>query len=156
LEALLARPPFATLDDLQARHPRDVALLCADEQTRLPDVDRVTAALADVSTEIRAILARRYAPAQIDLIDDDSAGALKLFAMDMALYRVALSFGRQTEAIKERYDIAVKRLEGIASGRGGLTFATGVAGVDPQTSTPNVVLSEGPQRQFTRDRLGQI
>lgn len=153
----MSRPPFATLDDLQARHPRDVALLCADEQTRLPDVDRVTAALADVSTEIRAILARRYAPAQIDLIDDDSAGALKLFAMDMALYRVALSFGRQTEAIKERYDLAVKRLEGIAAGRGGLTFAqVPGGGVDPQTSTPNVVLSEGPQRQFTRDRLGQI
>ena len=156
----MSRPPFATLADLQTRHPRDVAVLCADEQTRLPDPDRIDAALVDVSTEIRAILARRYSPAQIDLIDDDSAGALKLFAMDMALYRVALGYGRQSEAAKERYEIAVKRLEGIAAGRGGLTFTQtpggGVPGLDPQSATPNVVMIEGPERQFTRDKLGRI
>lgn len=154
----MPRPPFATRADLIERHPRDVALLCASEVTRLPDYDRVDAALVDVSTEVRAILARRYSPAQLDLIDDDSAGALKLFAMDMALYRIALSFGRQTEAIKERYEIAVKRLEAIAAGRGGLTFAqgAGAAGVDPQASSPNSVMLEAPERQFTRERLGGI
>lgn len=154
----MSRPPFATRADLLERHPRDVTLLCADEATRLPDYGRIDAALIDVSTEVRAILARRYSPAQIEGVDEDSAGALKLFAMDMALYRVALSFGRQTEATKERYELAVKRLEAIAAGRGGLTFAQGTAGVDgvSQSASPNIVISEGPDRQFTRDRLGRI
>ena len=154
----MARTPFATRADIEFRHPTEAAILCADERTRQPDWGRVVAALEDVSGEIRMILAKRYAPASLDDLDEDSLAALKVFACDMALYRVSLSFGRQTEAIHERYTMAVKRLEGIATGRGGLTFKSlsgggeGGSG-DAQTQSPNQVLFEANERLFTRDRM---
>jgi len=153
------RPPFATREDVEARHPREAALLCADEATRLPDWARFDAALIDVSTEIRAILAKRYSPAMIETVDADSAGALQLFAIDMAFYRVALAFSRQTEAIKARYDAAVKRLEGIASGRGALTFAASSEGADAAAQAgaadaPNAPLVDANPRIFTRKSMG--
>lgn len=146
--------PFALAADIEYRYPREVQVLAADERTRVVDWDRVEAALADVSTEIRAILQGRYTPAEIDDLDDDSLGVMRLFAIDMALYRVSLSFGRQTEALKTRYDLAVQRLEGIAKGRGGLTFkrAAGAPGEAPVS--PSEVLIDAPERVFTRGTMG--
>lgn len=148
--------PFATRADVQARHPREIEVLAADEETRVTDWARVDAALSDVSAEIRMILQGRYTPAEIAALDEESLGALKLFAIDMALYRVSLSFGRQTEAIKARYDAAVKRLEGIAKGRGGLTFVSsgsGGEGGSASSSSPGEVLIVAPERVFTRDKM---
>ncbi len=150
-------PPFAVTADVQARFPSEAALLCANEDSRLPDWTRFDAALGDVSTEMRAILAKRYSVNDFADVDDDSAALLKLFAIDMAMYRVALSFARSTEQIKERYEVAVKRLEAMALGRGGLTFNTpsgvNALGEGPGTS-PNEVLVIAPDRQFTRDNGG--
>lgn len=151
------RQPFAARIDVLDRHPREAALVCADETTRQPDWTRLDAALLDVSAEIRAILARRYSAAMIDVVDEDSAGALRLFAVDMALYRAALSFARQTEAMKERYDNAIKRLEGLAAGRGALTFDAsaqtnaGLEGASFQGS-PGAPMIDAPERQFTRNK----
>lgn len=145
---------FAATADIQARFPAEAAALCADEQTRLPDWARFDAALGDASTEIRAILAKRYSVEDFADIDDDSAALLKLFAIDMAMYRVALSFSRSTEQLKERYEVAVRRLEAVALGRGGLTFKTpsgvNALGEGPGTS-PNEVIVIAPQRQLGRD-----
>ena len=157
----ISRAPFATRADIEARHPRDIAVLAADEQTRLVDWPRVEAAVIDVSTEIRAILAARYTPAQLDRLDAESEGVLRLFAIDMALYRVSLSFGRQTDAIKLRYETAVKRLEGIAVGRGGLTMTSDTVtstdtGMDGGGIAPNEAVIVGVERMFTRQRLGRI
>lgn len=151
----MARAPFATREDVIERHPQEAARLCADEETRLPDWARLDAALADVSTEIRAILARRYTAAAIDNVDEESAGALRLFAIDMALYRVALAFSRQTDAIKERYDAAVRRIEGIATGRGGLTFLATSSGPvsDADGASPNAPLIDAPPRIFSRGTM---
>jgi phage gp36-like protein len=143
--------PFAARADIEARYPREVEVLAADEDTRLVDWARVDAALSDVSAEIRVILQGRYTPAEIGALDEESLGALKLFAIDMALYRVSLSFGRQTEAIKARYDAAVARLEGIAKGRGGLTFVADAGAAS--ALSPSEVLIEAPERVFTRDTM---
>ena len=146
--------PFAVTADVQARFPAEAASLCADEQTRLPDWTRFDAALGDVATEIRSILAKRYSTEDFADIDDDSAALLKLFSIDMAMYRVALSYSRSTEQLKERYEVAVKRLIEMSLGRGSLTFNTpsGVnsLGEGPGTA-PNEVLVIAPKRQFGRD-----
>lgn len=160
----MARAPFATFDEIKARHPRELAVVAADEKTREMDPARVDAALIDVSTEIRAILAARYTPDELNRCDTDSLGVLKLFAIDMALYRIALSNARSSEPMKERYDIAVKRLEAIAAGRGGLTFegsgasAGGGAGGDGEGGklSPNDVVLVAPERVFTRNRFGAL
>lgn len=150
--------PYATLADIETRHPRELAVLAADERSRLVDAARVEAALVDVSTEIRAILAARYTPADLEHLVPESLGVLRLYAIDMVLYRVALSFARQTETLKTRYETAVKRLEGIAAGRGGLTV-TGPGGASsvpgaPVAVAPNKPLIDAPERLFTRRRFG--
>lgn len=160
----MARQPYATFEEMQRRHPRELAVVGADEQTREIDRARVEAALTDVSTEIRAILAARYTPDQLDRCDEDSLGVLTLFCIDMAMYRVALSNARSSEAIKERYETAVKRLEGIAAGRGGLTFeddsggSGGGSGADGLSGSiaPNEAVLTAPKRIFTRKRFGAI
>jgi len=82
--------------------------------------------------EIRIILQARYTSPQLNDLDTESLGALRLFAIDMAMYRVAVTFARTTDELKTRYDIAVARLEGIASGKkGALTFnSSGGGSVD--------------------------
>lgn len=150
--------PFATLADVESRYPSEAALLCADEETRAPDWARFEAALFDVSTEIRIILQARYTPAQLGDLDMDSLGALRFFAIDMVMYRVALSFARSTDAIKDRYDAAIARLEGIAKGRGALSFTNvtgGSMGADAQTtSSPGEAIVVAHDRQFGRDKMG--
>lgn len=151
--------PYATTADVQARYPRDAALLCADETTRQPDWARFDAALSDVSMEIRIILQGRYTPAELADLDAESLGALKVFAIDMSMYRVAVAFARSTERLEKNYQNAVTRLEGIAKGRGGLTFnATAGSGgsVDGEdvSSSPGEAIIVAPERMFTRDTMG--
>lgn len=113
---------YAALSDLTARYPQEVILLGADEVTGELDEARVTAALADASIEARAILQARYSVAELDRLDADGLSTLRVYVMDIALYRVALSFSRLTDEIRERYQAAIKRLEAIAAGKGALTF----------------------------------
>ena len=83
---------------------------------------------------------------------------LRVYSSDIALYRVALSFSRSTDTIKERYDQAIKRLEAIAAGKGALTTTGGAGGNSDGDGEvgQNEVLVEGPERVFTRERLGRI
>lgn len=149
------RPAFAVMADIDDRHPAQLVLVAADERTRLVDPVRVDAGLADASTEIRAILAQRWTAAELDTLDDDGRATLRMFAVDMALYRIALAFGRSTDNIKARYDAAVKRLEAMASGRGGLSFTgPGATAGGAGQSGPNVVVVEANDALFTRARFG--
>lgn len=152
---------FATLADVLARYPSEATVLAANEETRERDDTRIEAALVDASAEIRAVLFARYTREELARIDDDSREVLRIYATDIALYRVALSFGRGNERIKERYDAAVKRLEAIAAGKGALTFdGPGGGGVpgnglpgEPSNVGPAEPLVSAPERVFTRERL---
>lgn len=152
---------YATIADLEARYPQELGLLAADESTGLRDDNRITLALSDASIEIRAILQARYSPAELASVDAESRGILSIYCMDIALYRIALSFSRSSEIIKERYDASIKRLEAIAVGKGALTFTTGgdgqTGGADaPGSIGQNEVVLVAPERIFTRERLGRI
>ncbi|MGX1100250.1 gp436 family protein [Amorphus sp. MBR-141] len=146
--------PFVTLADLDARHPAELITLAADEQTGVRDDVRIELAIADAGAEIRAILKARYSADELGRIDGDSRETLKIYAIDIALYRVALSFSRSNERIEERYKSAIKRLEAIAAGKAALTFS-GSEGSDEtanEAASPNEVLIDAPERIFTRDR----
>ena len=150
---------FATIADLETRFPNELTLIAADEQTGLRDDQRIELGLVDASTEVRAILAARYSAAELDSLDDNSARIVAVYAMDIAMYRIALAFTRSSENIKERYDQAIKRLEAIASGKGALVSgASGGAGSTPPPGDigQNEVLFSAPERVFTRERLGRI
>lgn len=140
--------PFATLADLQSRHPQELILLAADETTGLRDDARVTLALTDASIEVRAVLQARYTPAELGRLDSGSVEILRVYAMDVALYRIALAFSRQTEAIKERRDAAMRRLEAIAAGKGALTFEGDAGGGQSGDGSFGGAEIDAPPRMF--------
>lgn len=151
--------PFAALGDLEARYPSELTLLAADETTGLRDDARIDLALDDATTEIIAILQARYSTADLANLDATSLTIVKVYCMDIALYRIALAFSRSSDTIKERYEATIKRLEAIASGKGalGLVGSGSSDASDPAASIDqNEVVIAAPERMFTRSRLGQI
>lgn len=149
---------FATLQDLATRYPRELLTLAADETTGLRDDARILAVLGDVTVEIRSLLLKRYRRAELDNLDADGLNTLRVYAMDMALYRVALSFSRSSERLEKGYDNAVKALRALTAGDGAL----GILGGDPAAAAPEDgtasadngrVLLEANERLFTRDRM---
>lgn len=147
---------FATIADLETRYPAELVLLAADETTGLRDDDRVQAALDDASIEVKGILQARYTPPELALLDADGLAIVKVYTMDVALYRIALSFSRLTDDIRERYKSALKRLEAIAAGKGALTFTGGGSPEPDDASSQNAVLVSAPERVFTRARQGGL
>lgn len=151
---------YATLADIEARYPAELITLAAHEETGLRDDARVLAALADASAETRAVLKARYTAAELDRLDAESLGMLKILVIDIAMYRIALSLARQNERVKERYETAIKRLEAIAAGRGGLSFGGGGVGEQPGaggapiggSGSPNEVVIDSNERVFRRQR----
>lgn len=147
---------YATLADVLTRYPAEATVLAADEQTRQRDDTRIEASLVDGALEIRAILSARYTPAELGNLDADSRAILSIYQIDIALYRVALSYGRGNERVKDRYDAALKRLEAIAAGKGALTIEGAGGGAqpgEPSSIGPAQPVVEAPERLFTRDRL---
>lgn len=146
---------FASLADVLARYPQEATVLAANETTRMRDDSRIDAALLDASAEMRGILFARYTAAELATLAPDSAEILALYAIDIALYRVALSFNRSNDRVKERYETAIARLTAIAGGKGALTFEG--ASVDGAgaggAGSPGAVLIEAPCRTMNRDRL---
>lgn len=154
---MAANQTFATLQDLQTRYPRELLTLAADEETGILDEARVDAVLRDVTVEIRSILLARYSRQDLDRLDDDARDVLRVYAMAMALYRVALSFSRSSERLEKGFADAVKSLQGIAAGKGALGVIGDDAGSAPEPGTAGanngVILVEGNERVFTRNRM---
>ena len=146
---------FATLEDIETRYPRELIILAADEETGVRDDARVLAAIRDASVEVRAILRARYTTDDIARFDTDSRDALKVYTIDIALYRIALAFSRSNERIEERYKVALKRLEAIAQGKAALSFQDGTGGTpgEENLTSPNEVVLDAPERLFTRERM---
>ncbi|MFG1207007.1 gp436 family protein [Xanthobacter flavus] len=150
---------YATLADIQEAYPAQLILLGADEATGELDEDRVNRAIVAAGADINGILFRRYTPAELANLTPDSQAILRTYAIDIALYRVALAFSRSSERVKDARDDAIKSLQAIASGAGGLTFeapSSGGAGAVPgaeASGSPNEAVVVAPERLFTRDRL---
>ena len=146
---------FCTLDDLVERHPEQLALLAAHEETGVRDDIRVERACRDASAEIRGILFARYSSDDLLRVDETSAEILRVYAIDIALYRISVAFSRTSETLKERYDASIARLTAIAAGKGGLTIVGGVgsSGTEDGAISPGGVVFDAPERMFTRDRL---
>lgn len=166
----MAQTLFATQASIDALYPRELAVLAANEQTRLVDTARVEAALERASSEMRTVLAGRYTSADLAQLDDDGLAVMRGYCVDIALYYVSISFSRTSDTIKARYDNAIKRLDYIGSGKGGLTFmapdgssgalapptqsGAGPIAAVPGSVHPNEAIVLAPERRFSRDRNG--
>ena len=151
---------FAVLADLEKRYPGELIVLAANEQTGERDDVRIEEQLADASAEMRGILKGRYSAAELERLDADSRAMLRVLAMDITLYRVALSFARSSERLQLGYDNAIRRLTQIATGKAGLSFEDG-GGDDPtspaSSASPNEVLIDAPaDRMFSVRRMGRL
>lgn len=150
---------FATLADLERRYPGELIILAANETTGLRDDVRIEDSLFDASSEMRGILKGRYSAAELERLDADSLAMLRVFAQDIALYRVALSFSRSSERLETGYDNAIKRLQQIADGKAGLSFDGGDddPSSPPSAASPNEVLIDAPaERMFSVRRMGRL
>ena len=150
---------FATLADIDARYPRELAVLAADETTGLRDDARIDAVLGDVTSEIRSILLQRYRKDEMLRFDADALDVLRVWAIAMALYKVALAFSRSSDRLREGYDGAVRALQAIGAGKGALGFdpdpdaAQTAAGPGEAIADNTAVIFEADERVFTRGRL---
>lgn len=150
--------PYATLDDIATRYPRELTVMAADETTGIRDDARINAVIADVTAEIRSILVQRYRRDELARLDADSLELMRSYAIPMALYKVALSFSRSSERVQAGYDGAVTALRAIAKGSGALTFDpdpdTAKSSADPAVAVVDntAVIFESNERLFTRTR----
>lgn len=106
---------YASREDIERVYGPDelrAALnLAADAVLDAPAVARVGEALASAASQIDAYVAVRYGlplPAVPDV--------LRGFAVDLALYRLALANGRPRDELRQRYDDAVAFLRALAKG----------------------------------------
>lgn len=149
---------YATLADIAARYPRELAVIAADEKTGVRDDTRIDNVLDDVTTEIRSYLLARYRKDELVRLDADSLALLRTYAIAMALYRIPMSFTRSAERFQAGYDNALRALQALGAGRAALTFdpdpnaVPASAGPGETVADNTTVLLEAPERLFTRAR----
>lgn len=103
----------------------------------------VARALADAAADIDAYLAGRYALPLASV-----PPVLERIACDLARYR--LYDRAPTEAVRQRYEDAVRVLEQIARG----TVTLGLPAADAPAPVSGRVEFSAPPRRFSRDSLG--
>jgi len=139
---------YASIAEFKAGIPeRDlVALtdLALEAEGEVQDA-RIQAALDDASAEIDSYIAK-VVPVPLTPVPR----ILKVICRDLALHRLYVNIGHNMEARKSLRDDAIGYLKSVARG----DAALGDGGeVPPQITTPGVAMTEGPERQMTRDRL---
>lgn len=127
---------YATRADIEALYGADElrsVLNLARNQVELSaeDIARVDQALSEVGSQIDAYLGTRYSLplAQIPEV-------LRAFAIDMAIYRMALRNGRPRDELRTRYEDATKFLIAVSSGKANLPgIDTGNGAADPAAAS---------------------
>jgi len=148
--------PFATLEDIETRYPAELITLAADEETGIRDDARINAAIDDATAEVRTILAERYSDAELEQASAQSLATLRIYTIDIALYRVALSFSRSNDEINDRYKMAIARLEAIARGKAALVIEGSSAGSEVGDGSDADTVLVAPPRMFGRDSSGGL
>lgn len=148
--------PYATpadITDLYGAH----ALVVADHDLDgAPDLTAVGRALDMASGEIDTYLARRYSlPLAVV-----TTPHLTQLCVDIALYRLALSQDVASTEHRLRYDDAISVLTRIADGRAVLVLPPADPGEgedeDPVVTGPQPVVSAGPPRLFSREKMRDL
>ncbi|CAM5398418.1 hypothetical protein AFEL58S_01996 [Afipia felis] len=110
---------YATRANIEALYGADelrgVLNIGSDDALSAEDITRVDQALADGSEQIDAYLGVRYVlPLPI------VPGVLRSYAIDLAMYRIALRQGLVREELRTRYEDAIKFLQAVSAGKANL------------------------------------
>ena len=140
-------PAYATQADIATLYGANALVVADHNRDGIVDSAAVTRALTSASDEIDTYLAARYT-----LPLTEVPGFLKTLAVDIALYRLALSADVLSEEHRKRYEDALGHLKRIAEGKAALVF-TPVPPVEgqPDVSAAQPIVSGGPAKLFTRD-----
>ncbi|MDQ1847673.1 DUF1320 domain-containing protein [Gemmobacter fulvus] len=139
---------YATITEFRAGIPnRDlVALTDLDDGTGVIDDTRIQDALDDASAEIDSYIAKA-----VTLPLAEVPRILKVICRDLALHRLYVNIGHSMEARRSLRDDAISYLRSVA--RGEAALGDGGSVIAPEITTPGIAMTEGPDRQMTRDRL---
>lgn len=134
---------YATKQDLLERFGDDEMVQLTDElaQGELDDV-KITRALTDADADINGYLANRYA-----LPLATTPPMIRRLACEIARYH--LYNKAPTDAVKQRYQDAIRTLEAIAKGVVGL----GLDGLGTPVTSAGAPDFTAPDRIFTHDSL---
>ena len=138
---------YATVAEFRAGIPhRDlVALTSLDDGTDTINDDRVQDALDDATAEIDSYIAKA-----VELPLADVPRILKTICRDLALHRLYVNIGHSMEARKSLREDAIAFLKSVS--RGDAALGDG-AGLPPEIVTPGVAMTDGAERELTRDSL---
>ncbi len=139
---------YATLAEFKARIPRRdlVALTDLDDGTDTINDDRVQDALDDASAEIDSYIAKVVRKVPLSPVPR----ILKTICRDLALHRLYVNIGHSMEARKGLRDDAIEYLKSVRDG----DAALGDGGdVPPEIVTPGIAMTDGAEREITRDSL---
>lgn len=142
---------YATRSDIEALYGADelrgVLNLGRDEDLSAEDIARVDQALGESASQIDAYLGARFTLPLL-LVPD----VLRAFAIDMAMYRIALRNGRPRDELRTRYEDAIKFLLAVSKGTATLpgVETDGQTAQDAMDGSSADVQFVGRDRTFTR------
>jgi phage gp36-like protein len=139
-------PAYATQADIATLYGANALVVADHNRDGIVDSAAVTRSLTSASDEIDTYLAARYT-----LPLTEVPGFLTTLAVDIALYRLALSADVLSEEHRKRYDDALGHLKRIAKGEAALVFTATPATGDIDVSGAQPIVSGGPAKLFTRD-----
>lgn len=138
---------YATQADIADLYGPDALYVADRDGDGVADAVAVTRALSSAKDEIDSYLGVRY---RLPLAA--VPGILRQYAVDIALYRLALSREVLSEEHRTRYDDALAALKRIAEGKAILVLPA-----DPEAEDdgqgPRPIVSGGPARIFSREKM---
>lgn len=139
--------PYATEQNIIDRYDMSVLLIVADvDNDGAVDSAKVDAALQDATDEIDAYIGAKYT-----LPLTSTPSSLVRVCIDIALYRLSPD-GAYTEEKRIRYEDAIRFLKSVARGDASL----GIDDASDVDGGTNDVEFDGPERQFSRSKMGRI
>lgn len=144
---------YATEADIVELYGADALYVADHDGDGASDTAAVERALSSASDEIDSHLAVRYT---VPL--EDTPSVVRQWCVDIALYRLALSHTVLTEEHRTRYEDALKALKNVADGKQRLVFPAdgGSTGEPEEDLGPNPIVTGGPEREFTRDKMRDL
>lgn len=138
--------PYASLIQLKAVIPDgDLALLTDFDGGGGPSDTRLEQALDDASSEINTYIAK-----VVNLPLADPPHILTVICRDLAMHRLYVNLGHNSEVYDRLRRDAIATLKSIARGE---TSIGDDGDGDSTLTSPGVAMTDGPERLFTRDSL---
>jgi len=139
---------YATQADIVTLYSENALFVADRDGDGVPDAAAITRALGSASGEIDSFLNVRY---QVPI--EAPSDLLMQFCVDIALYRLALGREVLTEEHRKRYEDALAHLKLIAAGKAALVLPVPEGAEEAEQTGPRPIVSGGPEREFTREKM---